>query len=436
MAATRNAPLPSGPRIFHAFTVAVFIALSTSTRGEDIEGVQPAALDQPRINLIVRRQAKGRPLSAKAGGEETFNLEAFLDTGASGIVLSVHSADQLGIKRETTAGAKPADAQFEDVGVGGGSRFGISEAVYLSMAAYTPNTNTENIDSVNLNYLQSAGPFRTQIGPLDTGNDLLASLVLGNLDIVGTPAMQGKVMVMDTKEVNNMTDKIRTYLYDPKVKSNDGPGIPKTKRHIKLSYASFKEFTKTIPPSAEAPAVFANPFIGPNPLKPAGDATPPVIVTHKGRSSQGSWLLDTGAAASMISRTQATAVGVNYTAGTFGTDHPTLDGVPADQQFVMTVSGIGGAKKAAGFYLDKLALRMREGQPLVYIRAPVLIADITVKNPATGREMTLDGVFGMNFLVASCKIDESALLPDLDKLTPGAFRWIVYDQSAGLLGLE
>ena len=418
------------------FTLALLIGFSIPLRGEDIEGVQPAALDQPRINLVVRRQARGRPLSAKAGGEETFNLEAFLDTGASGIVLSVHSADQLGIHRERTVGAKPVDVQFEDVGVGGGSRFGISEAVFLSMAAYTPNTNVENIDSVNVTYLQNCGPLRTQIGPLDTGNDLLASLVLGNLDIVGTPAMQGKVMVMDTREVNNMTDKIRTYLYDPKVKPADGPGIPKTKRHIKLSFASFKPFTKTTPATAEPPAVFANPFIGPNPLKPAGDATPPVIVTHKGKSSAGSWLLDTGAAASMISRKQAAAVGVTYAAATFGTDHPKLDGVPEDRQFTMTVSGIGGAKKAAGFYLDKLALRMREGQPLVYIRAPVLIADITVKDPADGHEMTLDGVFGMNFLVASCKIDESALLPDLDKLTPGAFRWIVYDQSAGLLGLE
>ncbi len=432
----RNLPLPRHLRKFHLFILAMLIAFGTASEGEDIEGVQPAALDQPRINLVVRRQAKGRPLSVKAGGEETFNLEAFLDTGASGVVLSVHSADQLGIKRETTAGAKPTEVQFEDVGVGGGSKFGVSETVFLSMAAYAPNTNVENIDSVNLIYLQSAGPLRAQIGPLDVGNDLLASLVLGNLDIVGTPAMQGKVMVMDTRDVNNMTDKIRTFLYDPKVKSNDGPGIPKTKRHIKLSYASFKEFTKTIPPTAEAPAVFANPFIGPNPLKPVGDLTPPIVVTQKGKSSAGSWLLDTGAAASMISRKQAAAVGVSYTAGTFGTDHPKLDGIPADQQFTMTVSGIGGAKKAAGFYLDKLTLQMREGQPLVYVRAPVLIADITVKNPTTGQEMTLDGVFGMNFLVASCKIDESAILPDLDKLTPGAFRWIVYDQPAGLLGLE
>jgi hypothetical protein len=62
--------------------------------------------------------------------------------------------------------------------------------------------------------------------------------------------------------------------------------------------------------------------------------------------------------------------------------------------------------------------------------------DITVKDPATGQEVTLDGVFGMNFLVASAKVDEAALLPDIDNLTPGAFRWVVYDQDAGLLGLD
>lgn len=42
----------------------------------------------------------------------------------------------------------------------------------------------------------------------------------------------------------------------------------------------------------------------------------------------------------------------------------------------------------------------------------------------------------MNFLVASAMVDESNLLPDIDHLTPGAFRWVVLDQPGGWLGVE
>jgi hypothetical protein len=400
---------------------------------EEFEGVQPAALDQPRINLAIRRAPSAPPLSGKAiTGDETFNIEAFLDTGASGIVIAAHSAEQLGIKRELVK-AGGGEVRFEDVGVGGGSKFAVSEPLLFSMAAYTPNAFVDNANAINGVYSQTAGPLRAQIGPLDTGADLLTALALGDLDVVGTPALQGRVVVMDVKPVNTFADKIRTYVYDARDKHPAAPGIPQVKRHVKLSYASFQRFTKVEPASASAPAIAANPFIGPDPLRPAGDQTPPIIVTHHGKTTSGSWLLDTGAAASMMSRKQAAALGIQYAANTFGTDHPKLDGVPAAQQFTLTVGGIGGSRKAAGIYLDKLTLRTREGQPLTYVKAPVLINDITVKD-AAGQELTLDGVFGMNFLVASAKLTEG-LLPDIDNLTPGPFRWVVFDQPAGMLGL-
>jgi hypothetical protein len=76
-----------------------------------------------------------------------------------------------------------------------------------------------------------------------------------------------------------------------------------------------------------------------------------------------------------------------------------------------------------------------EGAPIVFDHAPVLVADITVKD-FENRSFTLDGVFGMNFLVASAMVDESNLLPDIDHLTPGAFRWIVLNQPAAWLGVE
>jgi hypothetical protein len=137
----------------------------------------------------------------------------------------------------------------------------------------------------------------------------------------------------------------------------------------------------------------------------------------------------------MISIHQAEALGVTYAPNPLGLNDPQLLGVPADQQFTLSVGGIGGTAKSAGFYIDKLILTTREGKPITYLHAPVLVADITAKDPATGQTITLDGVFGMNFLVASAKVD-GGLLPDITHITPGPFKWIVFDQPAGLLGFD
>jgi hypothetical protein len=399
---------------------------------DDIDGVQPAAMDQPRINLVVRRLPQGQPLIGKSAEGDTFNVEAFLDTGASSIAFSVNTAQLLGIQREMIA---KSELRFQDVGVGGGSEFAVSEPLFLSIAPMAPNVDVEQKDAIATTYSLTVGPDRAEIGPLNSGADLLASLALGDMDIVGMPVIAGKIVVLDPKDVNSMSDKIRTSVYDAKTAAADHAPIPQTNQHVKLSYVSFSQFTKTSPAGAQPPTMWANPLIGPNPFYPEGDHTGSILVMEHGKTSAGSWLLDTGAAASMISRHEAAALGVTYVAGSDGSGHPRLDGVPADRQFVMSVGGVGGIKKAAGFFLDKLSVPTMEGPPITFVHAPVLVCDITVTDSA-GKSFTLDGVFGMNFLVASAMVDESSLVPDIDHLTPGAFRWIVLNQPAGWLGLQ
>src|ERR1700689_1508367 len=107
-----------------------------SALADDIAGVQPAAMDQPRINLVIRRQPHGQPLIGKTSDGEAFNVEAFLDTGASSVALSANTAQLLGIQREMAA---QQEARFEDVGVGGGSEFAVSEPIFLSLAPMAPN---------------------------------------------------------------------------------------------------------------------------------------------------------------------------------------------------------------------------------------------------------------------------------------------------------
>ncbi|MBV8781986.1 MAG: aspartyl protease family protein [Phycisphaerae bacterium] len=398
--------------------------------GDEFDGVQPAALDQPRVNVIIRKQGQAAPLSGKTDLGETSNVEAFLDTGASGVLLSEHTANLLSVARERIGNA---EARFEDVGVGGGDQFVISEPLTVAIAASDADVDVapETIRNV---YRLSFGPVRTEIGPIGGGmlNALLRE-AMGDLDVVGMPAMSGKVVVMNADAVNKIADKIHTAVYDPK---SDAGQIPKMSRHIRLSFVDFAAFTTTTPATAAAPTINANPFIGPDPVKRAfTDHTPPISIAENGKQSPGSFLLDTGAVASMISRKQAAAIGITYKAGTENTDDPQLSGVPMDQQFTMTIGGIGGSKKAAGFYLDRLTLQTVEGRPISYIHAPVLISDITVKSAQTGTTLTLDGVFGMNFLVASAKISGD-LLPDIDHITPGPYHWIVFDAANGLLGLE
>jgi autotransporter-associated beta strand protein len=121
--------------------------------------------------------------------------------------------------------------------------------------------------------------------------------------------------------------------------------------------------------------------------------------------------------------------------------HPSQSGTLIPDQFTLPVSGVGGSITAAGFYLDDMLLRTMEGNPgndndpnnLNFVGAPVLVNDITVKNPVTGGTLALDGDFGVNNWIASCDIDSEGIP---NNMSPGAFNWAVFDQPNGVLGLD
>ena len=442
-----------------SFVVAV-LSLAANAWAVDLISPQPAALDQPRVNALMRRTSTGSPLSVDLGFGPSFNVEAFYDTGASGILLSNNTADLLGIKRARQPEPSGPLVVFEDVGVAGSDKFNVSESLYFALAPYHPDTDVDNRNTYSTVYNQTFGPARMQIGPLTTGTP---NPFLENLDVFGMPAMAGKVVVMDPKPLDTFADTMRTYVYDPgegfhSTTAGSNPGIPTTNRHLQLSYANFDRFTKTTPPGGAVPTMRNNPFIGPNPVarldpNPPVDNTPPVTISDGPFSITGSYLLDTGAAASIISRSQAEGVHVRYKANTYGTSNPKLErydptkpndpGVDVENQFVLTVGGVGGTTTVAGFYLDSLLLRTQEGNVAnvndpAHLRigqAPVLVADITVKDPITAQTLTLDGVLGMNMLVASAFVTE-AFPPSIGDLTPGSFDWLVFDEPAGVLGLD
>ena len=244
----------------------------------------------------------------------------------------------------------------------------------------------------------------------------------GGTDIAGMPVMVGRVMVMDCRPVAKM-DKIKTSLVLPGDQS-----IPPVTRTVPLTYVSFARFSRVTPAGSAGPAMAANPMIGPDPFK--GEASGSVVAGYKGKSAVLTMLLDTGSACSMISVKKAAELGIKY-----GEDGATLLGVPAEEQFSLEVGGIGGSKKSTGFYLDMLTLPAKVGEPIVYAKAPVLVSDVTVVDPATSKPFTLDGVFGMNFLVASANIS-GGVLPDVDKIVDGPFQFVVIDHARATLGVK
>jgi hypothetical protein len=500
----------------HAVLAAAVLAACgapSSVKATDLWGAQPAALDQPQINATFFLPGNSLPQIATVdefdwdtftsiGTGQVFTVTAYFDTGASGILLSSATAQSLNLPTIP-------NVIYSDVGVAGSDNFQVSQPVNVSIANYVYNRT--DLDQFNNNtpvltpYTPiNTSPVNVQIGPYirqtDTGDngvdelgqlfdllggtssgdptvDEIGQLIaeLNSVDVIGMPAMKGKVVVIDPTRVNQIGtffDNIdtlndvpdvfvHTYAYQPgtpfkpATKDTD-PGIPQVNRHVKLSYASFDQYTQVTPTGSQPPTLAHNPFIGKDPVRLAmgipQDDVPGIkisrIVDGVTVSSEGNWLLDTGAAASMISTAQAQHLGIHVIqqSNGDGTFTPVLmddHGIAIPEQFTLDIGGIGGQTTVAGFYLDDLLVRTTEATAgndndphnLHFRHAPVLVNDITVKNPTNGQTLTLDGVFGMNFLISSTPLDSSDPLA-LFQPSQGFFNWITFDEPNGILGLN
>lgn len=480
----------------------------SQSRAVDLVGIaQAAALDQPRINLMLSPQVNGAPgnplmtqrydLLDLASGEfnaiPTVNLQAYFDTGASGILLGDFTSTSMGVPR--AAGVK-----FTDIGVAGTDEFDVSQPMYVGLAPYNPFVEVDTPTS----YTQIPATMRAQLGPVrpttNPSNDPLeqALFLLTNqeFNVVGMPAMLGKTVVIDARHTNNAATilggdpealdellgggdieglanflnslELRTYVYNPGTAFNQAtadtnPGIPSVTHRVKMSYASFDQYTQVTPNGAMGPTLAHNPFVGPNPiLNSPTDTTPKVKIGLGGESAEGSFLFDTGAAVSMISLDMASELNVRYTSingvSTKGTadaalevfDPVTQAYVSLPNQFKLTVGGIGGQTTLAGFVLDSLLLRTMEGDPLndadprhinflstpELLGAPVLVHDIVLHHTDPSQTLTLDGILGMNFMVGSVNVEISGTDIVAGGYTSGAFDWLTFDEPTGVLGLK
>ncbi|HEX5242492.1 MAG TPA: hypothetical protein VFW23_04445 [Tepidisphaeraceae bacterium] len=407
----------------------------------DVNGVQPAALDQPQVNVLFRRSPDGPALLATDPftGDTSFDVQAFLDTGTSGVLLSAETTAGLGINQIFDNGTP---INFYDVGVVGTSAFNVSEPLYADIAPFSPNVDGTDEST----FTQKGGPYHVELNPVPVSGSVSSSAD-EPIDIAGMAVLQNKVMVMDPKPPDTL-NFMNTYIYDPGTPFNAAtadtdPGIPDTTYQVQTDPVDFSRFTLLDPADATGPTLAGNPMIGPNPINqidstvPAGNA-PPVSMSESidggSYNAQGSFLFDSGSASSFISQQMAADLHVHYAPGTYGTDNPILvddNGQPLDNQFQLPIGGTSGSITAAGFYMSSLSLPTKQGVPIRFINAPVLVIDVNLDDSVTGKTITLDGDFGMNYIVGSLALDNTGSLSG-SRGTP--WDWVTYDQTTGLLG--
>ena len=204
-------------RMKNAFVVALFIWLNLAqacfAAKQDLvfEGVYEAALDLPRIYFTIKRDINKQPLNQK----EQFEVHyAFLDTGASGILLSAETAQSLGVSVD-------ANARFVDIGIGGPEYFYVSEPLYICLAGL------ETRDPQQQRNYKCFSPARVQVRKSGAG------LFGEPIDIVGMPVMLGNVAVLNSGATNSLN-----YFAADIKKAND-PELPKADFKVALRPKKF-----------------------------------------------------------------------------------------------------------------------------------------------------------------------------------------------------
>jgi hypothetical protein len=374
-------------RLKNAFFVAVVIWLNVGqacfSAKQDLvfEGVYEAALDLPRIYFLVKRDINKRPLNQKQEFEAHY---AFLDTGASGILLSSETANSLGIPID-------AEARFVDISVGGPEDFNVSAPLFVCLAGF------ESQNPQNQRDYECFGPWRVQVKKSAAG-------LLGEpIDVVGMPAMAGNIVLLNSGATNSLD-----YFAADIKKPNDRI----------VQKADFKV--------ALRPKKFTNPQskenVPPLPVSVDNMVIDNVLVRLGENYSRGTWLLDTGATVSMISTTQARKLGLID-----GSGQPLKE-----VAFSVPVGGIGQMEMINGFEVDKLIIPTTEGRNLVFKNARIGVHDIKYFDVEKKAEVVIDGVLGSNFLCSSAKME--GLFPSDVSQTP--FDNIIIDLRNNTLGFD
>jgi len=349
-----------------------------------IDGTLPFG-DIPYIWILFRRTPGGEPLL----DPQEVLVQAFYDSGASGILLSRETRDFLGINAEP-------NANFVDVGVGGEQDFEVSEPLYIALADHSILEEPTEDD-----FHEDLGPWRLML----TIDEVEDPYTQQPIDIVGIPGMAGKSVVLTVEvEIIDFLEIEIPYYVTQIMESND-PCIPELDIEVKVQ---FTDLLYTSHPNNQGPL----PVLGYNPV------IENIQIGYQGSNSVGDWLLDTGAQLSMMSTAQAEALSLVDSNG-----DPIV--VP---EFYLPIGGIGGEVLVPVFLIDTVSIPTLNGFELVYVDPYVGVLDIGTIDERTGEPIILDGIFGANFLGYSYDMSLNIVMGPYDN--------IVFDTQRAILGFD
>ena len=351
-----------------------------------------AAVTQPMVVLALG----DHPAAASAEKDDLTDLiadlpaVAILDTGASGHVLSQATAARFGIVAET-------GSRYVETGMSGDHPMTVSHPVTLAVSDLEPE------DDERPSRHARSTPFRlsTQrflLNDAPTDLDALLTSPGSLVDVVGMPLIRERVV---------------------EIAPADGAPALAVRLHPSAAglrvdawvHLELVDFNRPDPRNrGPAPSLAMNPVV-------------PGVASELGASStDGDWLLDTGAACTMISTATAHRLGLVDADGS-PTRHP---------EFTLPVGGVGGgSSNLPGFHLDRVTLAADDGRRVVFEHAAVVVHDISAVR-TDGTRITLDGVLGMNLLLPS---GNGITMLGVATEVPAPFTRVVLDVARARLGL-
>jgi len=362
-----------------------------------VTGTLEAAAGQPRIHtqliyqgdvLTAESQLAGLDLGLDdlLGGDGIErSFMAYLDTGAGAYVFSKSTAKRFGMRVDD-------NAIYHEVGLHGETPMSVSIPHAIAIADSSgmiddrPDGAFHIIERDGRAMINRANPFA------DGGDEDMAEMIgmLMEINVVGMPAIEQFVVEIDpapmeggmdaldpNAEAFSLLDNLDQLGVGPAVRlhppHHPRPGVDLT---VDMNYVDFNRYRNPADRGAK-PTLARNPMI------------PGVAAHHDGAQYTGNWLLDTGAAVSIISTAQARQLGLVDAAG-----EPIVQ-----PKFTLPITGIsGGATQVDGFVLDQLIIPARGGRRIVYRNAHVIVHDVSIVLD-DGSTVTLDGVFGLNLLL-------------------------------------
>ncbi|MHC4217459.1 MAG: aspartyl protease family protein [Planctomycetota bacterium] len=367
-----------------ALVCVVLFGAGKPTRTVVVTGTLEAALGQPLVHVQLKdgkRVLTARPteldrlLGRPDGDVRSFT--AFLDTGSSAFVLSKSTADRFGLE------AVP-EAAFHEFGLHGAVRMGVSRPCAVGLGDFSgvpTETPSEFITVVR------EAAFELNRAEAAEGLALFGAAI----DVVGMPAIKRLVIEIDPTVMSevirsapdrpgqDLLERIEMLSSLPAVRLHSARRRPRSiDVEIQLEYV---DYNRRRHPANQGPL----PDLASNPMITG------VVSEHGGKSFTGDWLLDTGAATSIISTGHATALGLCDAAGT-----PTRE-----PDFTVVLSGIRGeSRPALGFVLERVRIPAASKRTLEFQGVHVIVGDVGIELP-DGDRFVLQGVLGMNLLLPS-----------------------------------